>query len=189
MIRTNLSTRPFYNTRAVRAVLTIVTAIVVAVTAYNAVQVVRLTATQRRIGAKASDAEREATRLRAEAVQVLSRVDPKELATVDKAAREANAIIDQRTFSWTEVFAHLERTLPPDVRITSVRQQAGRQAVLLDAEARDIDDVDAFIEALEKTGAFHNVIAVTEVVMENGTIAANLEATYTPLTRPAEAAQ
>ena len=186
MIRTNLSTRPFYNARAVNALLGLFAVLVVAMTVYNVVELVRLSTSQRSLGAQASTAEREATRLRVEAQQTLARVDPKELAVVDKAAREANAIIDQRTFSWTDVFTHFEKTLPADVRITSVSQQASRQVVLIDAEARSIDDVDQFIEALEKTGAFRDVIARSEEVMENDVIVARLEATYMPPSRPVE---
>jgi Tfp pilus assembly protein PilN len=185
MIRTNLSTRPFYNTRAVQALLGVFTALVVALTAYNAVQLVRLATGQRTLGAKAAAAEREASRLRDEAARTLARVDQKELAIVDKAAREANAIIDQRTFSWTTVFAQFERTLPSDVRITSVSQQANNQLVL-GTEARSIDDINQFIEALEKTGAFRNVIPRTEVLMENDTFQATLEATYAPAPQAAE---
>jgi Tfp pilus assembly protein PilN len=180
VIRTNLSTRPFYNARAVRALLGLFAAVVVAVTAYNAVQLVQLARDQRTLGANAASAEREADRLRAEAARTLARVDQKELAVVDKAAREANAIIDQRTFSWTDVLAHFERTLPANVRITSVQQQATRQGVLIEAEARSIADVDEFIEALEKTGAFRDVTPRTEEAMENDTIQASLEATYVP---------
>ena len=189
MIRTNLSTRPFYNARAVHAILGVFTVVVLAVTAYNVVQIVRLGTSQRTLGAKADNAEREAVRLRAEARQVLQRVDPKELDSVAKAAREANAIIDQRTFSWTDVFAHFERTLPADVRITSVTQQAGRQIVSISAQARNIDDIDQFIEALGKTGAFRDVIPLSEVVMENDVINARIEATYMPQGHAVEAAQ
>ena len=185
MIRTNLSTRPFYNARAVHALLGLFALVVVAMTAYNAVQIVRLASSQRTLGARASAAEREAARLRAEAVQTLARVDQKELAIVDKAAREANAIIDQRTFSWTDVFAHFERTLPSDVRITSVQQQAGGQLVL-GTEARSVADINLFIEALEKTGAFRNVTPRTEVLMEDDIFQATLEATYAPAAAAAE---
>ena len=121
-----------------------------------------------------------------DAAQILAKVDAKELAAVDKAAREANEIIDQRTFSWTDVFSHFERTLPPDVRITSVQQQAARQVVVIDAEAQSVDDVDRFIEALEKTGAFRDVVPRNEVLMEDDTIEAKLEATYVPQLRPTE---
>jgi len=179
VIRTNLSTRPFYNARAVHALLGLFAVVVVALTAYNAVQLVRLGNSQRTLGAKAAAAERETTRLRAEAVQTLARVDKKELAIVDKAAREANAIIDQRTFSWTEVLGHFEHTLPSDVRITSVQQRAGRQ-IVLGAEARSIDDIHQFIEALEKTGAFQNVTPRNETRMENDIFQAQLEAIYVP---------
>ena len=180
MIRTNLSTRPFYNARAVHALLGLLAVVAVAITAYNVVQLVRLTSSQRTLGAKAAASEQEAARLRREAVQTLARVDQKELAAVDKAAREANAIIDQRTFSWTDVFSRFEDTLPADVRITSVQQQTGRQAVLIGAESRTIEDLDKFIEALEKTGAFRDVRPGNETVMEDDIIKATLEATYTP---------
>lgn len=185
MIRTNLSTRPFYNARAVHALLGLFAVVVVALTAYNAVQLVRLGNSQRTLGAKAAAAERETTRLRAEAVQTLARVDKKELAIVDKAAREANAIIDQRTFSWTDVLGHFEHTLPADVRITSVQQRAGRQ-IVLGAEARSVDDIQHFIDALEKTGAFRNVIPRNEVLMENDIFQAQLEATYVSAPPPSE---
>ena len=183
MIRTNLSTRPFYNARAVHALLAALTVIVLAITAYNVVQLVRLTNSQRTLGATAAASEQEAARLRAEAVRTIARVDQKELAVVDKAAREANSIIDQRIFSWTDVLSHFEETLPADVRITSVQQQAGRPVVLIGAEARNIDALDKFIEALEKTGAFRDVIANTETLRDNDIYVATLEATYTPQSR------
>lgn len=188
MIRTNLSTRPFYNARAVHTLLALFAAVVVALTAYNTVQLVRLGNSQRTLGAKAAAAERETTRLRAEAVQALARVDKKELAVVDKAAREANAIIDQRTFSWTEVLGHFERTLPSEVRITSVQQRADHQ-IVLGAEARSVEDINQFIEALEKTGAFRNVIPRNETLMENDIFQATLEATYVPAPAPSEKAR
>jgi Tfp pilus assembly protein PilN len=86
-------------------------------------------------------------------------------------------------FSWTDVLSHFEQTLPADVRITSVQQQAGRQVVLISAEARKIDDLNEFIEALEKTGAFRDVIPRTETLMDNDLFVATLEATYTPQPR------
>ena len=36
------------------------------------------------------------------------------------AAREANLLIDRRTFSWTELFNQFEATLPADVRISTI---------------------------------------------------------------------
>jgi Tfp pilus assembly protein PilN len=184
VIRTNLSTRPFYNVRAVHAGIGAVALIVALVTAFNVVEVIRLSASQRTLGAKAQAAEQEAARLRTEARQIRTRIDAKELEVVGQAAREANAIIDQRTFSWTSLFAHLEATLPPDVRITQITPQPANRVVVIGLETRSVEDLDEFIVGLEKTGAFHDVLATNEVAMDDDVIAAIIEARYTqPLAR------
>ena len=183
MLRTNLSTRPFYNVRAVQVALGSVAAIVVGVTVFNAVEIVRLGTSQYTLGARAAGAEEEAARLRTEAVQIRGQIDPQELQVVADAAREANAIIDQRAFSWTDLFAHFEATLPPDVRITAVQprlQRDGGFVVAVGVEARRAEDLDAFIEALENGGGFRNVLSVQEQTDEGGLIEGVVEGTYAP---------
>jgi hypothetical protein len=70
MLRTNLSTRPFYNVRAVQTTLALVTAVVIAITLLNVIQYARLSASERSLGADATRAENEAARLRGEAAQL-----------------------------------------------------------------------------------------------------------------------
>jgi len=180
MLKTNLATRPFYDDRALRAVA-IVAAVVLAVfTVYNAVSLVRLSMTQSRLGAHAAETEREAGRLRTEAARVRTRIDPKEVASVAGAAREANALIDQRTFSWTALFAELERTLPPDVRVRAVqpRIEKGEFRVVISAEARRVEDIETFIGNLEQTGAFSGVSPLEETSGDEGAIDAVIEGAY-----------
>ena len=50
-------------------------------------------------------------------------MNQQELALVAAAAKEANGLIEQRTFSWTELFNQLEATLPEDVMLTAVRPE------------------------------------------------------------------
>ena len=182
MLRTNLSTRPFYNVRAVQAALGAAAAIVLAVTLFNVVQLGRLTVSQRSLGARAADAEEEAGRLRAEAARIRGEINPQELRVVASAAQEANQIIDQRAFSWTELFAQFEATLPPDVRITAVRPRLDRGIFIVGVgvEARRAEDLDAFIEALETEGTFENVLSVQEQTTPAGLIQAVVEGTYLP---------
>jgi hypothetical protein len=189
MLRTNLATRPFYNVRAVQMVLGAAVAIVVGLMIFNVVQIMRLGASQYTLGARASDAEQEAARLRTEAVRISAQIDPEELRVVANAAREANSIIDQRAFSWTDLFAEFEGTLPPDVRITAVQPRLDRNTfiVAVGVEARRSEDLDAFIEALEKRGSFHNVLSVQEQTNEEGLIQAIVEGAYVPPARQAEA--
>lgn len=91
-------------------------------------------------------------------------------------------------FSWTELFAQFESTLPPDVRITAVRprlERGGTFVVAVVVEARRAEDLDAFVESLEMAGAFHNVLAIQELIGRTGLIQAIVEGTYVPPPREA----
>ena len=183
MLRTNLSTHPFYNVRAVQVALAVLAAIVIGVSVFNAVQIARLSVTQRTLGAKAAGAEAEAARLRGAAASIRAQINPRELNTVANEAREANAIIDRRAFSWTELFAQFEATLPPDVRIMSVQPQLDRDgvfSVIIAVQARRVEDLDAFLEALETKSTFRNVLAKQEETNADGLIEAVVEGVYSP---------
>jgi hypothetical protein len=185
MLRTNLSTRPFYNVRAVHAALAAAALVVLLFTLFNAVQIVRLGLSQQTLGASASEAEQEAARLTGDAAKIRAQINPQELTVVANAAREANRIIDQRAFSWTALFAQFEATLPPDVRITAVQPRIDDNNFIISVgvEARRAEDLDAFVEALENGGAFRNVLAVKEQTSEEGLIEAIVEASYVPPAR------
>ena len=187
MLRTNLSTRPFYNVRAVRFVLGVLIFAVLAISVGNVARAVSLSMTQRTLGARAQQAEREAARLRAEATTLRARVNPTELGVVATAAREANGIIDQRAFSWTELFTQFESTLPPDVRITSVQPRLERDGtfrVSVVVEARRVEDLDLFLQALETKSTFRNVLSLEEQTNEQNVIEAVIEGIYDPGLRP-----
>ena len=112
-------------------------------------------------------------------------IDRAKLDAVQIAAREANALIDRRTFSWTELLNQFEVTLPPDVRIAGVLPQsddAGRRLVQVSVYSRRIEDVEEFMDALEKTGAFSGVLPRSDQPDESGTIRTELQAYYTPPT-------
>ena len=181
MLKTNLATRPFYNERAVQFVLGAVAVLVLGVSAFNAFELIRLTESQRTLGAHAVEAEGEAGKLRSEAAAIRAQINAKELEVVANAAREANSIIDQRSFSWSDLFDELEHTLPDDVRITAVDPALSPQGefiVNIATQARRSEDLDAFIEALEKTGSFRNVITPAEETNEEGLLVAVVRAVY-----------
>ena len=186
MLRTNLSTRPFYNIRAVQVALGALALLVALMTIVNLVQLVRLTASERALGARAQDAETEAQRLRDEARRIRSQIDAKELNEVAAAAQEANAIIDLRTFSWSGLFAQLEATLPENVRLTGFQPSEdgdGRLVVDLRVQARRVQDLESFIDALEESGRFHEVLAAEEQTNPEGLINAVVKGVYVAQSR------
>jgi Tfp pilus assembly protein PilN len=192
MLHTNLSTRPFYNVRAVRTALGALAVVVLAISIFNGVRIVRLTLAQRTLGAHATESEREAARLRQEAAAIVAQINPRELGIVATAAREANGIIDQRAFSWTELFSQFERTLPPDVRVMAVQPRLdseGAFVVSIRAQARRIGDLDAFIEALEGESTFRNVLSLETETDQDGLLESTIQGTYLPRPRPAPEVQ
>ena len=62
--------------------------------------------------------------IRSDAQQIRRGLDQKQLTALSAAAaKEANELIEQRTFSWTQLFNQLETTLPDDVMLTGVHPE------------------------------------------------------------------
>jgi Tfp pilus assembly protein PilN len=182
MIRTNLSTRPFYNERAVHLALGVIALIVLGVTVVNLLAVVRLSRQNTVLSARIRDDRTAAADLTRKAREIRQNINQVELNNIVAAAREANALIDGRTFSWTALFNQLESTLPPDVMLSSVRPSivAGETKITLIVLGRKRPDLDEFIEKLEATGAFENVLPRQETPSDDGLMQATIVATYVP---------
>jgi len=180
VIRGNLATRPFYNERAAHLALAVFALFVLALTAFNVYTIVSLSARNTALGAEIRKDEEAAARLRREAAAIRARIDQRELQAVIDGAREANTLIDRRTFSWTEFFNLIERTLPEHVMLTAVSPEIrdGRTIVNLTVVGRRAEDIDAFMEELERTGAFRSVMPRIEDVNEEGLHRLSLSAEY-----------
>jgi len=159
VLRTNLSTRPFYNERAVHAVAAAIAVLVLAVTFWQVTRVVRLSAYKTELNAAIARDRDEAQRLAGEAAAIRQGLDQKQVAEIASAAKEANQLIEQRTFSWTQLFNYLEATLPEDVMLTSVSPdfEDGVTHLNMEIQGKGGDVINNFWERLEKTGAFHGI--------------------------------
>ena len=138
MLRTNLSTRPFYNERALHGVLGVAALIVVVADdlqrhadrpvdrAAN-----RRSAARRRRGGDTRDRASGACGPNAAGGRTRSRSTP------SRAPRsEANTIIGQRLFSWTDLLNRLGDALPDSVRITALRPDVERDGSVTVADDR-----------------------------------------------------
>ena len=183
MIRTNLATRPFYNERAVQAWLLVAAVIIGLVTVFNVTRVLQYSRSDTQLGTEATRDEARAADLRGQAARLRATVDPKLLDFASSEARQANDLIDRRTFSWTELFNRFETTLPDEVRITSVRPRLDKQNGIvlgITVVARGVDDVYAFMQKLQETKAFAAMHPVEEHYNEVGLLESQLETTYVP---------
>jgi Tfp pilus assembly protein PilN len=190
VIRTNLATRPFYNERRVTLWLAAFAVVVLLVSAMNAIWILDYSRTDTELKDAAAADEARAADLRAEARRLRASVDATRMALTTSEVGLANGLIDRRTFSWTELFNRFEATLPVNVRLTAVAPRVEndrRVALTLNVSARAVSDIDEFMENLEQTGVFADMISREERRTEEDVIEASIEGLYMPPARSAPA--
>ena len=180
MLRSNLATRPFYNERAVYLVLGLVAVVGLVVLYLEAGRIIELSRLNTERTRQAEDDEREGVRLSLLATGIQGSVSAEALDEVAAAAREANLLIDQRVFSWTDLFNRIETTLPLDVMLTEVRPdiEPGSVEVTMGVLGRSLGVINEFIGALEESGAFTNVLNRSSDIRDDGMYRAVLRGTY-----------
>jgi hypothetical protein len=181
MLRTNLATRPFYNDRVVRVGIALGVLALAAFTTFNVMQVATLNARISEMAQRADEAERRAADQRQQALTVRQSMNTVEMAAAQKAAQEANMLIERRVFSWTELFNEFERTLPADVRIAAVEPQqdsAGRLLVAVTVLSRRAEDLSEFMDRLEDSGRFRDVLNRSDQPQDDGLIRSIIQGYY-----------
>ena len=121
--RFNLARRPFVDTRSANLTAGLLAVIVVALSFVAARTAIRYFDDSKRTRAsiaalKAEISSLEEARQKAEAS--LARVD---VASLAADVEDANEIALRRAFSWTRFLSRLEKTLPPDIRISMIGLQ------------------------------------------------------------------
>ncbi len=182
MIHVNLSTRPFYNERVVHLVLGLVGFAAGALFVAGLLQVATLARERGVLAARAERDEGAVAAATAAAADLRRRSREEDLQRLVDAAGEANALIERRVFSWTELFNRIEQTLPAGVMLTSVRPDiaAAGATVAIGVLGRGVADIDTFIDRLEATGTFAGMLAREESVTDAGTYRTLLVGRYLP---------
>lgn len=187
MLRTNLATRPFYNDRAVRVGIAVAVLAIAAFTTFNGMQVVGLNARNSDMSDRAQNAERQKADYARQADTIRRSLNTAEMGAVQQAAQEANLLIGRRVFSWTDLFNQFERTLPADVRIVAVEPQVdddGRMLVVVTVLSRRAEDLSEFMDQLEASGRFREVLNRQDTVSDDGLTRSILQGYYDPLAPP-----
>jgi Tfp pilus assembly protein PilN len=187
MLRTNLATRPFYNDRSVRVGIAIVGIVVAVFTAVNVMQIVALNARHEEMSQRAQEAERRTAEYRKQAQAIRQALNTQEMEAVRFAAQQANSLIERRVFSWTDLFNQFERTLPADVRIGAVEPQIdtqGRLLIAITVFSRDAADLNEFMDRLETSGRFREVLSRQDAAMDEGLMRSIVQGYYDPTPAP-----
>ncbi len=182
MINVNLSTRPFYNERAVHLVLGLVGLAAGALFVAGLLQAATLSRERGVLAARAERDEGAVAAAAAAAADLRRQVREEDLRRLVDAAGEANSLIERRVFSWTELFNRIEQTLPAGVMLTSVRPDiaAAGATVAIGVIGRGVADIDTFIDRLEATGTFTGMLAREESATDAGAYRTLLVGRYLP---------
>jgi type IV pilus assembly protein PilN len=151
----NLAQRPFRNERLPTLLLLLGCLVLGVLTLRHAIVARNL------LPGRAMDVEREAveleaelSRLRAEAQRLGGDAQPPAALKEWAAVKE---LVDRRAFSWSRLFADLEKVLPAGVHLVGIAPQAGKGGLVLalNARGREVEDALALLEALQKDPHFH----------------------------------
>lgn len=180
MLKGNLATRPFYSERLASLAIAAVAVAALILTAYNGLELVARSSERRELRARIERDRAETASVRAGAAALERSVDRATLARLAASTGEANDVIGQRTFSWTEFFSLIEKTLPTDVRLVTVspRVERGVFRVSMTVVARDLADVAAFVDAMLETGRFYDAATIDMQRREDGALNAKVDASY-----------
>jgi len=182
MLRGNLATRPFYNERIVTLLLALIAAVVLALTVTNVTRLIQLSARRSELRGQIAADEAAAARIRQAAAAIQKGVDRTALVSLAGSAREANALIDERTFSWTTVLTLIEQAIPMGVHLTSITPdfKKGDIIITMMLVGRQAEDVTNFMDALEATGAFYDVAATVVGATEEDFDRVTIKGFYLP---------
>lgn len=81
-----------------------------------------------------------------------------QIAMVQGKIAFANLLSEKRAFSWTRLLSELEETVPAHVSIGSVKLDFQQSKVVVDGLARNLQDVNVFVQTLQQHRAFQKAV-------------------------------
>ena len=180
MLKSNLATRPFYNDRLVGLTLAVVALAALALTAFNATQLLSLSKERGKFDQTVGKYADDTRLLENKTASLRSTLDVANLKLLRIGADEANDLIDKRTFSWSEFLAVIEKTLPMGARVVEVSPKPEKNVMNIDITVvcKTSGDLEAFVQALDKSNQFKDVVPTHRNPNEDGTQTALVEAVY-----------
>lgn len=161
----NLSTKPFPAHRAMSFLLGALLVILGVVSVWQVVRFFRYTTLAAGIRGEEQNLRVESEVFRQRLAELQARLDRPDSAAKLSEIGFLNGLIARKSLSWTRVFATLENMVPASVHLLSLRPSIaadGTVEMQIDVRGRSIADVTRFVDALEESPAFADVILSIE---------------------------
>ena len=167
----NLSTRPFPAYRLLNLALASLLVVLALASVWQVYGFLEYSTMARAIRGDEDAVRVEAEALRGQAAELEGRLDRPEAAAKLNEIEYLNGLIARKKLSWTRLFASLEDMVPDTVHLVSLAPTVGADgSVVLNiaVRGRSIADVSEFLEALEQSPVFENVVVDVETKQDAG---------------------
>lgn len=180
----NLSTRPFSSYRVANAGLIAGFVLLVVISVWQAYGYVHYSRLSGSIRGDVRNAQVESESLRRQLSGLDSKLDRPETAAKISEVGFFNNLIVRKNFSWTRIFAKLERLMPESVHLISIHPEVKPDSSVvlhIEVAGHTISDIVELIEALQRSPSFGKVdVAYEETAKkEITTIATDVNAAMT----------
>ena len=161
----NLSTRPFSAYRLINIAVVSILAVLVVVSVWQAAGFLRYSRLANSIRTEEQDTRVDAEALGKRVAELESRLDRPESTAKLNEIGFLNRLIQRKNLSWTRFFANLEDMVPDNVHFTTLTPDFAVNGPItfhIGVRAKSIADVKEFLERLEKSPVFENIIVSAE---------------------------
>lgn len=179
VLNLNLATRPLRNRRYFMTAMRALVVLFIILAGLAAFAILKYGGE----GSRLKAAMAETSRVQAEAAREEKRLEA-DIDREEKLSRArvdlVNGIILKKTFSWTGLLSDLEAALPGPSYITMLSPsftQSGAVALEMSVTSRSLEDLEAFITALNARG-FKNIKVGGEQRSEDGRVLTPISTTY-----------
>jgi len=179
VLNLNLATRPLRNRRLYNAAVRVLAGLVVLLAGLAVFAAVKYGGEASRIKAASAGTRQVQNDASSQQKRLAADIDREE--KLSRARIElVNGIILKKTFSWTGLLSDLEAALPGPSYITGLSPSftpTGAVALQMSVISRNLDDLGAFITALNARG-FRNILVGGEQRSQDGRVLAPISTTY-----------
>jgi len=156
----NLSTRPFKPYRAASFGLFVLLLVLIAVSVGQVLNYQHFSSEAAASRQEEQEVRADTDRLAADVQKLNAKMTSGNATAKLSEVELLNQLLLRKSFSWTAVFANLEKVMPEDVRLLSLRPflaEDGRIGLIMEIRGRSLLDANAFLRTLEDSEIFSDV--------------------------------
>jgi type IV pilus assembly protein PilN len=163
-ININLSSKPFVNYRKFAVITASLLLILVGISYWNISHYRTVHSRKENINRVLADSQFQIEKLAKEEQEIRGHLQQPETTDFLDLVNYVNLLIKRRTFSWTRLLNDLEKLIPANVQVVSIRPKLIEKELGFEitANARDNQDYIQFISNLEFSGKFYRVNPLSE---------------------------